>query len=107
MRSPDSGIDVTALTLCHEFGHLLAGPPFQRLNNNQIDDWSSSEGQSDWFAAKECMPLVFEKFKEKIDLLESVGEAKIFCEKSEKRKMCEFITMAGLKFSKLNYKYFK
>ncbi len=45
-------------TLCHEFGHFLGGNPHQVFAGN-IDDWSSSEGQSDWWAATVCLPRLY------------------------------------------------
>ncbi len=106
VRTPDSSFHVTALTLCHEFGHLLAGAPYQRLHNKDADDWSSAEGQSDWFAGQKCLPLVYEKFKAKIATLEVTADVEKFCSTSENKGLCQFITMAGYKFSFMNFKYF-
>lgn len=44
--------------LCHELGHILGGNPKQTIPGS---DWASSEGQSDFFAAKRCMPHLMKK----------------------------------------------
>lgn len=41
--------------LCHELGHIIGGEPRQTLSGAE---WSSTEGQSDFFAAKECLSKV-------------------------------------------------
>lgn len=46
--------DAAALLFCHEVGHLLSGGPIKPTST-----WASSEGQSDYFAAKECLRKVF------------------------------------------------
>lgn len=50
-------------TICHEFGHLLGGPPKQMFpvagSDVREEHWSSAEGQSDWFAATVCLPTVY------------------------------------------------
>lgn len=51
--TPDSYLAL----LCHEVGHRLGGPPFK---TRPIDpSWSSTEGQSDYFAASVCLKKVF------------------------------------------------
>lgn len=63
-----------AALVCHEFGHILGGAPFQKTPGAE---WSSSEGQSDFFAASECLPryLKFLKIDESRfdDLIEEAG----------------------------------
>ena len=44
--------------LCHELGHILGGNPKQTIPGS---DWASSEGQSDFFAAKRCIPYLLKK----------------------------------------------
>ncbi len=45
--------DGLALTLCHELGHHLGGPP------RYVGSWSSVEGQADYYATAECLRRVF------------------------------------------------
>ncbi|MDX9732268.1 MAG: metal-dependent hydrolase [Bdellovibrionales bacterium] len=50
---------ILELTLCHEFGHLLGGDPRQNFPQNNDEHWSSTEGQSDWWAATVCLPKLY------------------------------------------------
>lgn len=48
--------------LCHEFGHLLGGKPRQIFPSQgalEAEHWSSTEGQSDWWAATVCLPRIY------------------------------------------------
>lgn len=44
---------VLRLLLCHELGHHLGGAPYKYPGEGQLS-WVSSEGQADYFTAKEC-----------------------------------------------------
>lgn len=46
--------DVLTLIVCHELGHHLAGYPF-----NENTNWSSAEGQADFFSTHACAPRVW------------------------------------------------
>lgn len=48
-----------AFALCHEVGHLLGGAPRKLMSDGKIS-WASAEGQSDYYAAKTCLPRLFE-----------------------------------------------
>lgn len=50
--------ELAYFVLCHELGHILGGNPKQTIPGS---DWASSEGQSDFFAAKRCMPHLMKK----------------------------------------------
>ncbi|ASD62530.1 hypothetical protein [Bdellovibrio bacteriovorus] len=52
-RAPGASLPVLAGILCHEIGHVIAGEPRQTFTGAE---WSSSEGQSDFYAAKDCLP---------------------------------------------------
>ncbi len=52
-RAPGATLPVLAGILCHEIGHVIAGEPRQTI---QWAEWSSTEGQSDFYATKECLP---------------------------------------------------
>jgi len=51
--------------MCHELGHLFSGFPFRSGNGRSAEDFESlghkaaGEGQSDYFATKDCLPRVF------------------------------------------------
>ncbi|QDK39837.1 hypothetical protein DOE51_16640 [Bdellovibrio sp. NC01] len=42
-----------AAALCHEIGHVIAGEPRQTIPGS---DWASTEGNSDFYAARVCLP---------------------------------------------------
>ena len=46
-------------TVCHEFGHFLGGEPHQMFPFESEHHWSSTEGQSDWWAASQCLPKLY------------------------------------------------
>ncbi|MCK6598624.1 MAG: hypothetical protein L6Q37_09695 [Bdellovibrionaceae bacterium] len=46
-----------ASIVCHELGHILGGSPRQTIPGAE---WSSTEGQSDFWAAKTCLPEFFQ-----------------------------------------------
>lgn len=54
VRSTEMTIEALELILCHEYGHALGGAPLQS------DQWSSTEGQSDWWAARACLPKLYQ-----------------------------------------------
>lgn len=45
-----------AAIICHELGHIIGGYPFQSITGSE---WTSSEGQADYFAARVCLPRYF------------------------------------------------
>lgn len=49
-------MDAYAALVCHELGHIIGGAPYQTI---QGAEWSSSEGQADFFAASVCLPKYF------------------------------------------------
>lgn len=55
-RVDDMTLDAYAALVCHELGHILGGSPLQTITGAE---WSSAEGQSDYFAASECLPRYF------------------------------------------------
>lgn len=56
--------DAYAAIVCHELGHVIGGSPFQTI---QFAEWSSAEGQSDFFAANICLPRYFRSLNETED----------------------------------------
>lgn len=90
------GMDEDALLfiLCHELGHHLGGAPKKKRGESDIDSWSSAEGQADYFAAKECLPIVYdEDGDDKKNVDDKVIEQ--LCEE----ELCERILETGLKVS--------
>lgn len=100
--TPD-GID---FILCHELGHHLGGAPKKQRGATGKIDWSSVEGQADYFASVKCLPLYYSsetKKNKKPDTLfysqyskEDVDTVRPLCRDST----CERIILAGLSFSR-------
>lgn len=56
VRTKQMTLDAYAAIVCHELGHVIGGLPLQTIPGAE---WSSSEGQSDFFAASVCLPRYF------------------------------------------------
>jgi hypothetical protein len=87
VRAPGMNHLVLAATLCHEFGHILGGEPYQHIPDYER---TSAEGQSDDFAARRCLPRVAPRLPA---LRAEVGEGE-FDEKGEVRP--SLVARAGL-----------
>ena len=103
VRAPGSSFSLIALTLCHEVGHFLGGSPRQHFNNDPEEHWSSAEGQSDWFAAKECLPLIYTQFKNEIG---DVNSPNTVCHQTQSPSQCHWISSAGQEFTDFSFYYF-
>lgn len=57
VRVPEMTDALLALVVCHELGHALGGEPYQSAPGSE---WSSVEGQADFFAASQCLPRYFQ-----------------------------------------------
>lgn len=57
-RIPGMTNDALALVACHEIGHFWGGKPMSRIDDL---DWSSTEGQSDYFATGACLKRYLKK----------------------------------------------
>lgn len=65
--------DAYAAAVCHEIGHVIGGAPYQTISGSQ---WSSAEGQADFFAASICLPRYFKSIGVKTnDIKARVEEA--------------------------------
>lgn len=107
VRAPGSNFEIVAFTLCHEIGHYLAGAPYQVLNHEI--QWSSAEGQADWFAAKECLPKVFNNFSSfnKYKTFQHEVDTSAICDaKAVHKNLCQWILGAGQDFSEFTSYYF-
>lgn len=107
IRAPGSNFEIIAFTLCHELGHYLGGTPYQVFNHEV--QWSSAEGQADWFAARECLPRVFRNFSSfsRYKTLQHANETTIYCQGETKQKeLCQWILGAGQDFSEFSSFYF-
>jgi len=51
IKSPKSTIFSITVSICHEIGHGLGGPPYKK-------EGASIEGQSDYYAAHICLPRI-------------------------------------------------
>jgi len=93
VRVDSSNFEVLAATLCHEFGHFLGGTPKQMFIPG-VEHWSSAEGQSDWFAASQCLPKVYDQFKisnlQFLTFHDEISTAALCVESKDKRK-CQWI----------------
>jgi hypothetical protein len=56
-RRPELTNDGFAIVVCHEMGHHISGFAFKTFVLG--DDWASTEGQSDYFAAHACLPEIW------------------------------------------------
>ncbi|WP_034728009.1 hypothetical protein [Bacteriovorax sp. BSW11_IV] len=63
VRMPDMTLDSLAITACHELGHGIGGAPFKQSG-------SSMEGQSDYYATKECLKVVYKYIPQKFSIEE-------------------------------------
>jgi len=71
--------DGLALTACHEIGHGIGGPP-KKKPSAYDDVASTSEGQSDYFAAKTCLPVVLKYLEQTREVMENEFVSNL-CEK--------------------------
>jgi hypothetical protein len=94
-RRPELTADGFTLVICHELGHHLGGFPFIG------DKWSTSEGQSDYFATQACARRVwgkqYEKNAESRSVVKEIPKAK--CDQvwssQPERDLCYRMAMAG------------
>ena len=107
VRAPGASPSLIALTLCHEIGHFLGGSPKQHFNGDVQEHWSSSEGQADWFAAKECLPLVYHELKNLFTAGDpSSYQATKLCQKTINPDQCKWILSTGQEFLDFSFYYF-
>lgn len=62
ITAPNMTADLFALLVCHEAGHLVGGFPFKSGRSINIDVAGTAiaaESQSDYFAAKDCLPRLW------------------------------------------------
>lgn len=96
-RAEGMTTEVAYLILCHELGHIMAGEPKQTIPGAE---WASSEGQSDFFAAKRCMPELMKKIKFKKRF--SSSRVKSICRGNQD---CETIASIGKEFVEFTQKW--
>lgn len=87
-RAPGASLVALAGILCHEVGHILGGAPHQTIPGAE---WSSTEGQSDFYAGRDCLPQFLEKHPELVVTPEP--EALELC---EGHLLCARTATAGL-----------
>lgn len=85
-------VDAQAFLLCHEVGHLVGGEPRKNA-------WASTEGQSDFYAASECLRRIFPHLSSQSQKLTHPVLAAACAEKFQARTLaaheCERIGNAG------------
>ncbi|MFG1481760.1 hypothetical protein ABMA79_09095 [Halobacteriovorax sp. HFRX-2_2] len=83
--------DGLALTACHEIGHGIGGDP-KKDDPMNMGYHSSMEGQSDFFATKDCLAVVFKYLPE----LREVKEKPIYKDLCSKQDKHEYFTCLRL-----------
>lgn len=97
VRAPGASLEVLAGILCHEIGHTMGEEPRQTFTGAE---WSSSEGQSDFFAGRTCIP---EFLKAHPELATKVStEALSVCEGNQ---LCARTAQVGLEMVRFFQKY--
>lgn len=96
-RAPGSSKATLAAILCHELGHFLGGEPRQTMEGST---WSSTEGQSDFYAASVCLPELLRAHPEWVptissDVLKVCGP----------QLSCQRVLQAGLETVQLFQRY--
>jgi hypothetical protein len=86
VRTPEMTEDIYALILCHELGHMIGGEPYQDIPGAE---WTSVEGQADFFAASVCLPRYFKTLEPSLSVA----------------LIRQRIELAGLGFIHLSQKY--
>lgn len=92
----DLNIDGLAAILCHEIGHHIGGAP-----KRPGYEWSSAEGQADYWSASKCLKRLFknEDNESVLSLLSVPSEVTSACDQfhpsKEDRLLCQRIAMAG------------
>lgn len=87
-RAPGASKSVLAAILCHELGHILGGEPRQTIPGAE---WSSIEGQSDFYAAAVCLPDFLRAHPEFAPVVSP--EAEQVCQRN---KDCGVVLQTGL-----------
>ena len=101
IRHPEMTRDGLLLILCHELGHYMGGNPKKFRGQSTLRSWASVEGQADYFATFNCLPLVFNDHKETKGMYdeskETVSNAQKRCSTSD----CVRSSLAGLAVARL------
>lgn len=79
--------DALAVTLCHEMAHGLGGLP---VKNNG----TTSEGQADYYATKECLPVFFDILKAEEEVKPRSGYIIDLCSREDRRGDLDFCVRA-------------
>ena len=105
VRVPEFNKAMMAAVLCHELGHILGGEPLQTV---PLSEWASTEGQSDFYAARDCLPKFFQRHPEMMNLSAVDSKIKKRCKGNES---CERTAQVGWElinvFQKYSFKTFK
>lgn len=105
-RHPFITQDGFMLVICHEIGHHIGGAPKKVIDSAPF--WSSTEGQSDYFATLKCLRKVFrhDENEEIIQSMEVPTTVRAECEtsfsNSKEQALCIRTSMAGLSVAMVN-----
>ena len=110
-RHPEVTEDAFTLVACHELGHHLAGAPkYQVINRRTFrveNDWSSSEGQADYWGAIHCLKklLAAEDNVAKMQDVKVSFQVKAKCRQEhsgpQEQALCMRIALAGKSVSRI------
>ncbi|WP_374029253.1 hypothetical protein [Bdellovibrio bacteriovorus] len=96
-RAPGATKAALVAILCHELGHHIGGAPLQTIPSVE---WSSSEGQSDFYAATQCLPEMLQSYPE----LASEPSQEVL-QKCGENLLCARTMQAGLEMIQLTQRY--
>jgi hypothetical protein len=98
--------DAYALVICHELGHHIGGAPKKVISDSP--DWSSTEGQADYWATLKCLRTVFQDDENHLEIREETVPPIVFkeCKNSfpvkKESALCIRLAMAGKALSKIS-----
>ncbi|KYG68472.1 hypothetical protein AZI87_04280 [Bdellovibrio bacteriovorus] len=96
-RAPGATKAALAAILCHELGHIIGGEPRQTIPGS---DWASTEGQSDFYAASNCLPELLTAYPELVPVIED--DVRKACDQNT---LCERSMQAGLEMIRFVQQY--
>lgn len=103
-RLPGMTLDGVLMTLCHELGHGIGGMPYK----NKTDGvQSSTEGQSDYFAARYCVKRMFQKVPPSQDVKAPDAHTENLCKQSFSTKSDLDLCYRGFQALEVERMYFR
>lgn len=90
--------DAFALVICHELGHHIGGAPKKIISGKR--HWSSTEGQSDYWATLKCLRRVFES-EDNDEIVSQTAVPQVVNDECQ-TTLCKRTSLASLAISKIN-----